>query len=141
MSALRTNPYVWIGLGCLPLLAMLTGFGAGAVAACGVAIALLAAFTCAPSVPPPAAPESPAAPPPAIATIPSEERVRELEEAISKLRHDLNGILSPALLNADRLLANPDPTIRRIGEVVAATVDRAATRLAATRALGRDPEF
>ncbi|MBE7210136.1 MAG: hypothetical protein INR65_03885 [Gluconacetobacter diazotrophicus] len=47
----------------------------------------------------------------------------------SQLRHDLRGILSPAMLVADRLTANPDPAVRRAGETMVATVERAEQRL------------
>jgi hypothetical protein len=49
---------------------------------------------------------------------------------ISLLRHDLRGILSPAMLIADRLLAHDDPAVQRAGELVNRTVERAAARLA-----------
>jgi hypothetical protein len=41
----------------------------------------------------------------------------------------LRGILSPALLMADRLLAHDDPAVKRAGEVIARTVERATARL------------
>lgn len=55
-----------------------------------------------------------------------EERKRQL----SALRHDVRGILSPTMLVADRLLSHEDPVVRRAGEVVTRTVERAAARLA-----------
>jgi hypothetical protein len=61
------------------------------------------------------------------------DQVTALIEATSRLRHDLNGILSPTLLTADRLLAHEDPTIRRAGEIMVKTVERASARLAETR--------
>jgi hypothetical protein len=57
----------------------------------------------------------------------------ELETQVARLRHDLRGILSPALLTADRLLEHPEPSVRRAGEVVVRTVDRATARLAETK--------
>ncbi len=50
-------------------------------------------------------------------------------EALSALRHDLRGILSPALLMSDRLIAHPDPAIQRAGDVILRTVERATARL------------
>jgi len=56
-----------------------------------------------------------------------------LRESITELRHDLRGILSPAMLVADRLLANPEPGVRRAGEVMLRCVDQAAARLEQTK--------
>jgi hypothetical protein len=61
------------------------------------------------------------------------DQVNGLIEATSRLRHDLNGILSPTLLTADHLLAHEDPTVRRAGEIMVKTVERASARLAETR--------
>jgi len=67
----------------------------------------------------------------------SEERVREMHRQLATLRHDLRGILSPAMLVADRLLDNPDPAVKRSGELVMRTVERMTARLAETR-IGQD---
>jgi hypothetical protein len=61
------------------------------------------------------------------------ERLQNLEARTSSLRHDLRGILSPALLTAERLLGHEDPVIRRAGEMMVKTVERATERLAETR--------
>jgi hypothetical protein len=61
------------------------------------------------------------------------ERLQALEAKTSSLRHDLRGILSPALLIAERLLAHEDPAIRRAGDVMMKTVERATDRLAETK--------
>jgi hypothetical protein len=63
------------------------------------------------------------------------ERARQaaMESQVATLRHDLHGILSPALLTADRLLNSPDPSVRRAGEVMVRTVERATARLAETK--------
>jgi hypothetical protein len=60
-------------------------------------------------------------------------RLAALETQVAALRHDLHGILSPALLTADRLLNSPDPSVRRAGEVMVRTVERATARLAETK--------
>jgi len=57
----------------------------------------------------------------------------EMQAQLSILRHDLHGILSPALLSADRLTSSPDPAIRKTGEIVIRTVERATARLAETK--------
>jgi len=75
--------------------------------------------------PPPALAASPPAPePPPGPTAPPLDR-----DALSSLRHDLRGILSPALLMSDRLIAHPDPAIQRAGNVILRTVERATARL------------
>ncbi len=47
-----------------------------------------------------------------------------------RLRHDLRGVLSPALLTADRLLTNADPKVQRAGDMMVQAVERAAALLA-----------
>ena len=60
-------------------------------------------------------------------------RLAALEAATSSLRHDVRGMLSPALLVADRLLAHSDPKIVRAGETIVKAVNRAIERLTETR--------
>ena len=60
-------------------------------------------------------------------------KLAELQGQISALRHDVRSILSPALLVADRLMSNQDAGIKRAGEVMIRTVERAVSRLAETR--------
>ena len=60
-------------------------------------------------------------------------RIRELEGQLSALRHDLRGVLSPALMMTDRLLSNDDPRVRRAGEAVVRSVERATELLAASK--------
>lgn len=54
----------------------------------------------------------------------------EVEAATTTLRHDLRGVLSPALLMADRLAGNPDPAVQRAGEVIVRSIDRATALIA-----------
>jgi sensor domain CHASE-containing protein len=64
-------------------------------------------------------------------------RAAEAEAAqrrLDRLRHDLRGALSPALLSADRLLASDDPATRHAGEIIVRAVDRATAMMDATRA-------
>jgi hypothetical protein len=61
------------------------------------------------------------------------EKLRVLQSATSSLRHDLRGILSPALLTSERLLGYEDPVVRRAGEIMVKTVERASVRLAETK--------
>ena len=62
------------------------------------------------------------------------ERLAALEATMSTLRHDLRGMLAPALLVADRLLAHADPKVVRAGEIVVKSVQRAEARLLETKA-------
>ena len=51
-------------------------------------------------------------------------------DRVRALRHDIRGALSPAMLIADRLLAHDDPAVRRCGDVVLRSVERAVDLLA-----------
>jgi hypothetical protein len=62
-----------------------------------------------------------------------EARVHELEQIVSRVRHSVNGALTPALLVADRLRADADPRIRQAGENIARSITRAVEMLGATR--------
>ena len=62
----------------------------------------------------------------------SQAKLAELRAHLSGLRHDVRGILSPALLVADKLLAHAEPGVRRAGEVMVRTVDRTTGRLGET---------
>ncbi len=74
------------------------------------------------------APAAKTAPPPVVAAPAS-----GAQDANAVLRHDLRGILSPALMVTDRLLSHGDPAVRKSGEVVAKTVQRLTDRLEQTR--------
>ncbi len=63
----------------------------------------------------------------------AQANLAELRAHLSGLRHDVRGILSPAMLVADKLLAHAEPGVRRAGEVVVRTVDRATGRLGETQ--------
>ena len=64
----------------------------------------------------------------------AEEANAQLVRQAGEMRHDLRGILSPALLTADRLTTSQDPVARRAGETMVATIDRAEERLRRTEA-------
>jgi signal transduction histidine kinase len=53
-------------------------------------------------------------------------RLAALGTVVAKVSHDLRGILTPALLTAERLQLNADPRVQRAGEVLVQAVDRAA---------------
>lgn len=52
-------------------------------------------------------------------------RLAALGTVVAKVSHDLRGILTPALLTAERLQLNSDPKVQRAGETLAQAVDRA----------------
>ncbi len=60
----------------------------------------------------------------------AQSQLGELRADARALRHDLRGILSPALLCADRLANNQDPAIRKSADIVIRSVERATVRLA-----------
>ena len=60
-------------------------------------------------------------------------RLAELEAQTAVLRHDIRGILSPALLTADRLLRHADPVVKKAGDTIVRTVERTTARLAETK--------
>lgn len=68
-------------------------------------------------------------------------RLAELEATTSTLRHDLRGMLAPAFLVVDRLLAHSDPKVVRAGKTVVKAIERAEERLAATRAPAQEQRF
>ena len=64
----------------------------------------------------------------------AEARIADLERQAASLRHDLRGALSPALIVADRLTGSADPAVRKAGESVARSVERASSLIAAAKA-------
>ena len=53
-------------------------------------------------------------------------RLAALGTMFAKVSHDLRGILTPALLTAERLQINADPKVQRAGELLVQAVDRAS---------------
>jgi signal transduction histidine kinase len=64
-------------------------------------------------------------------------RLAVLGTSLAKVSHDLRGILSPALLAADRLQFHADAAVRRAGEIVVAAVERATTLVSETLEFAR----
>ena len=116
---------VWVGgvllsvAACLLLALPLPGvliwlvIGAGQWLALAVALLLLR----------PPATVAPAPPAPLAAAKPDQA------ESLRRLRHDVRGALSPALLTADRLLTHADPAVQRAGDIMVRAVERAAALL------------
>ncbi len=55
----------------------------------------------------------------------AQERVEELEQLISGIRHDVRGALASTRLVTDRMRIDPDPRMQKF----AATIDRATQRI------------
>lgn len=64
----------------------------------------------------------------------AEARLAEVEARAASLRHDLRGVLSPALMVTDRLLGNSDPSVQRAGQAVIRSVERATAIIQASKA-------
>lgn len=106
------------------LAAVLAAVAAGAVAY-GALLALVVR---------PLAPLGPDAPAQLTAQIEAQRtRLATLETTTASLRHDLRGMLSPAMLVSDRLLTHADPKVVRAGETIVRSIGRVTERLAATR--------
>jgi hypothetical protein len=60
----------------------------------------------------------------------AEEALAELRQTWQKRRHDVRGALSPALLTADRLTSHQDEQVRRAGQIVVLSLERAIAALA-----------
>lgn len=69
----------------------------------------------------------------------AEARLAEREAELRRLRHDLRGALSPALLSVDRMQASADPAIARTATIVLRAIERAGALLDATRGHGNEP--
>ncbi len=65
-------------------------------------------------------------------------RLAGLGTVVAKVSHDLRGILTPALLSAERLQMHADPRVQRAGEVLAQAVDRAADLVRRTLEYARE---
>ena len=59
-------------------------------------------------------------------------RVVELEALVSRLRHDLRGVITPAALVGDQLRKHSDPAVQRAGSRIGDTVRRVLEKLDAT---------
>ena len=63
----------------------------------------------------------------------AQAHIAEVEARAAALRHDLRGVLSPALMVTDRLLSHPDPAIQRAGQAIVRSVDRATALIQASK--------
>ncbi len=85
---------------------------------------------------------APAVPAPASAPVPDTAVVARLEQELADhrahtaaLRHDLRGVLSPALMVSDRLINHAEPTVQRAGQAIVRSVERATSLLAESRSV------
>jgi signal transduction histidine kinase len=62
-------------------------------------------------------------------------RVQELEALVAKMRHDVCGALSPAMLMADLLLNQPDPKVRTAAERIISAIERTTNLVRASRSV------
>lgn len=60
-------------------------------------------------------------------------RVEELEALVARMRHDVCGALSPAMLMADLLLNQPDPKVRTAAERIVTAIERTTSLVRASR--------
>ena len=67
-------------------------------------------------------------------------RLAQLGLAVSKINHDLRGMLANAQLLSDRLTAIPDPTVQRFAPKLIASLDRAINFCNDTLRFGRAEE-
>src|SRR4029453_4642306 len=67
-------------------------------------------------------------------------RLAQLGLAVSKINHDLRGMLANAQLLSDRLTAIPDPTVQRFAPKLIASLDRAINFSNDTLRFGRPEE-
>lgn len=67
------------------------------------------------------------------ATSAAAAQLADIEARAATLRHDLRGVLSPALMVTDRLLNHKDPGVQRAGQAVVRSVQRATDLIQASR--------
>jgi signal transduction histidine kinase len=65
-------------------------------------------------------------------------RLAALGTAVAKVSHDLRGILSSAMLAADRLSGHTDPTVRRSADIVMRAVEQATALVRQTLEFARE---
>ena len=115
----------------LALLGLGVPFLAGAVAS-GVAtgLAMYGALATQPVAPPPSA---------SAEALELRAQLIDYRAHVATLRHDLRGVLSPALMMSDRLLNHADPGVQRAGQSVVRSVERATALLSDSKGLMTPP--
>ncbi len=72
-------------------------------------------------------------PPDRAAELALQAEIDAYRAATAGLRHDLRGVLSPALMMSDRLLQHQDPSVQRAGQAVVRSIERATALLSTNR--------
>jgi hypothetical protein len=65
----------------------------------------------------------------------AQDRIDELEQLVSRLRHDVRGSLATVALLADRLMLSSDPAIQRSAARLTAVIERTISMLNGTNEL------
>jgi signal transduction histidine kinase len=65
-------------------------------------------------------------------------RMAALGAAVTRVSHDLRGVLSPAMLAAERLQANPDAKVSYAGDIVLTSLERALVLVRSTLAFAAE---
>jgi signal transduction histidine kinase len=65
-------------------------------------------------------------------------RLAALGTVVAKVSHDVRGVLTPVLLQSDRLCRHPDPAVRRAGDALVKAVERAIDLVHRTLDFARD---
>ncbi len=63
------------------------------------------------------------------------QRLEDLERLVARMRHDVCGALSPAMLVADMLTLQPDPKVRIAAERIIQAIERTTQLVRASRSL------
>lgn len=61
------------------------------------------------------------------------QHLEDYRAHVAALRHDLRGVLSPALMMSDRLLQHGEPGVQRAGQAVVRSIERATALLAESK--------
>ena len=109
---------------------------AALVAAALAGLVQYAALRTRPPAPVPTPTPAPAEPDPQAAM---RAKLDEYRAHTAMLRHDLRGVLSPALMMSDRLLNHADPAVQRAGAAVVRSIERATELLASSREIMQAP--
>lgn len=110
---------------CLPVLACLVGMGVGASPLLNTVLVGLAA-ACAAGISAGQNPQPPYVASTAPASAPEPAHTPDSDQ---KLRHDIRGIISPAMLAAEQLALRNDPAIEKATATINDSLDRLTARL------------
>lgn len=142
MNQIRPSTRPLIALFCLPIIGALVSGVLGLSFPAGLLPVVLAAVIgawlgCRLHVPaqdnqPPSAATETALPPQQAAAIPQVSVPSSIAaggEVDPKLRHDIRGIISPAMLAADQLDEHPDPLVQKAAQTITESLERLLVRL------------